>query len=104
MANEELSEMFYSNCFLEAIKHKVKDWKKVEITYIPPQYNELFCPHFLWSDGVYDYDFGIDKHLRWYQIFWFKGCIRQRAHGWNKKWKAYRIANKKAIKQRNGGG
>lgn len=43
--------MFYSNCFLEAIKHKLKDWHHVKITYIPPQYNECFVPIFF---GVMD--------------------------------------------------
>ena len=39
------------------IKHKIKDWSKIKVTYIPSKYNEVFCPHFLWSDGEYDYDF-----------------------------------------------
>ena len=92
----KLTGEFYSNCLLEAIKAKLRDWKNVKLTYIPPRYNEVFCPHFLWSDGIYDYDFGyVEKQLKWYQIFWFKGRIRQRALGWNKKWKSYRIAKKK---------
>ena len=86
--------MFYSNCLLEAVKHKLKDWKHVKITYIPPRYNEVFCPHFLWSDGVNDYDFGVERHIRWWEIFWFKGEIRKRKLGWNQRWKAYRIAKK----------
>lgn len=87
--------MFYSNCFLEAVKHKLKDWKHVKITYIPPRYNEVFCPHFLWSDGENDYDFGVERHIRWWEILWFKGEIRKRKLGWNQRWKAYRIAKKK---------
>lgn len=86
--------MFYSNCFLEAVKHKLKDWNHVKIAYIPPQYNECFCPHFLWSDGEYDYDFGVERYLKWYERFWFKGEIRIRKLGFNQKWKAYRIAKK----------
>ena len=50
--------MFYSNCLFESIKHKIKDWKNIKITYIPAQYNECFCHHFMWSDGEHDYDFG----------------------------------------------
>ena len=87
--------MFYSNCMLEAIKAKLKDWKNVKITYIPPKYNECYCPHFLWSDGINDYDFGIERYLKWYERFWFKGEIRKRKLGWNKKWKSYRIARYK---------
>lgn len=92
--NEEYSEMFYSNCFVEMLKHKIKDWKNTKVTYIAPRYNEVFCPHFMWSDGKYDYDFGIERHLKWYEVFWFKGCIRCRKLGWNQKWKSYRMAKK----------
>lgn len=94
-----ITKDFYSNCLIEALKHKLKDWENIKITYIPPQYNEVFCPHFLWYDGEFDYDFGVEKHLKWYQIFWFKGYIRQRKLGWNKRWKEYRIAKKKSNAQ-----
>lgn len=80
---------------LEAVKHKLRDWKNVKITYIPPQYNEVFCPHFMWSDGIADYDFGVERHLKWYEYPCFKGEIRKRQLGHNRKWKAYRIAKKK---------
>lgn len=86
--------MYYSNCFIEAIKHKLLDWRHVKITYIPPQYNECFCPHFLWSDGQADYDFGVEWYLKWWERFWFKGEIRKRKLGWNEKWKQYRIDKK----------
>lgn len=92
--NEEYSEMFYSNCFVEMLKHKIRNWKNTKVTYIPPRYNEVFCPHFMWSDGKYDYDFGVERHLKWYEVFWFKGCIRCRKLGWNQKWKSYRMAKK----------
>lgn len=45
-----ISKDFYSNCLLEALKAKLKN-PKVKITYISPFANEVFCPHFLWSDG-----------------------------------------------------
>ena len=32
---------------------------------------------------------------KWYERFWFKGEIRKRKLGWNKKWKSYRIAKYK---------
>lgn len=92
--DDKHSEMFYSNCFIEMLKHKVKNWKNVKVTCIPPRYNEVFCPHFLWSDGEYDYDFGTKRYLKWYEVFWFQGCIRRRELGWNERWKSYRIAKK----------
>lgn len=82
---------FYSNCLFEAVKHKLKDWENVKITYIPAKYNVMYCPHFLWSDGKYDYDFGVERNLKWYEVIWFKGEIHCRNLGWNEKWKAYRI-------------
>lgn len=57
---EIISNDFYSNCLIEAVKAKVKDWKHIKIIYVSPFDNEVFCPHFFWSDGKYDYDFGIE--------------------------------------------
>ena len=76
---------FYSNCLFEALKAKIKHPLKVKITIVPR--SEANCPHFLWSDGEYDYDFGIEKHLNKIQIFWFKGYIRKRKLGFNEKYK-----------------
>ena len=81
---------FYSNCFIEAVKAKIKSPKRVRLTYLSPLINEVFCPHWMWSDGEYDYDFGVERYLKWYERLWFKGCIRKRALGFNEKWKALR--------------
>lgn len=83
--------MFYSNCFVQAMKHKICHPFKVKLTYIPPKYSEAWCPHWLWSDGVNDYDFGVEKWLKWYQVFWFKGEITTRKLGWNERYKQIRI-------------
>lgn len=55
---EVISSNFYSNCLIESIKAKIKDPKNVKITIVPPWYNEVFCFHAMWTDGVNDYDFG----------------------------------------------
>lgn len=86
-----ITEPFYSNCFIESIKAKIKNPFKVKITFVP--LSEARCPHFLWSDGIYDYDFGVERHLKGLQILWFKGCIRRRKLGFNNKYK-------KAMKER----
>jgi hypothetical protein len=83
-----ISKEYYSNCLIEAVKAKLKD-RKVSITFVSPFDNEEFCPHFLWSDGEYDYDFGWE-HRRVPLFFaWtlHRGHIRRRALGYNERYK-----------------
>ena len=93
-----ISKDFYSNCLFEALKAKLKN-PKVKITYVSPFANEVFCPHFLWSDGKSDYDFGIERHLKLHERLWFKGHIRQRALGFNEKYKRAVIRAKAGEKK-----
>lgn len=85
MKHEKVSDYFYSNCLIEALKAKIKNPSNVVITYVPR--SEKGTPHFLWSDGVADFDFGVDERLEWWQILFFKGCIRKRNLGFNEKYK-----------------
>lgn len=71
------SETFYSNCLIEAIKAKIKNPFKVKIKYIPAHLNEVFCPHLMWHDGEYTYDFYAKGKLSLLQILWHKGIIRK---------------------------
>lgn len=89
----ERTKTFKSNCLIEAVRYKLKNWRDVKITYISPRINEVRTPHFLWSDGVNDYDFGTNAYLKWYQRFWFKGSIRTRELGFNIKYKDRRKRN-----------
>ena len=41
---------YYSNCFIEAIKSKIKFGNEIKIIYISPKNNDVFCPHFMWKD------------------------------------------------------
>ena len=91
---ESDKEEFYSNCLVQALKHKIKN-KNVTITYIPAKYRGSIIPHFLWSDGEYDYDFGVNYNIKWYKSFWFKGKIRKRGLGWNEKYKNMVMNNHK---------
>jgi hypothetical protein len=86
-----MEQLFYSNCLIQAIKAKIKNPKKVKITYISPFKNEIFCPHFMWSDGIDDYDFTSNTISKWYQEYWFKGYIRKRTLGFNEKYKKHTI-------------
>ena len=102
---EIISKDYYSNCMIEAVKAKIKDWKHVKITYVSPFINEVFCPHFLWSDGEYDYDFGIEGLGARGIIDWtiHKGHIRRRGLGFNQRYKEtcirWRNHQKKKKKQ-----
>jgi hypothetical protein len=41
----------------------------------------------MWSDGEADYDFGVERDIKWYEAWWFKGEIRKRSLGFNEKYK-----------------
>lgn len=86
---EIISKDYYSNCLIEAIKAKLKDWNNIKITYVSPFDNEVFCPHILWSDGEYDYDFGNEGKGDQGILNWtlHKGHIRKRGLGFNQKYK-----------------
>lgn len=83
--SQNIKGPFYSNCLIEAIKAKFKDPTHVKITVVPR--SEANCPHFLWSDGNYDFDFGVERHLEGLHILWFEGYIRRRELGFNQKYK-----------------
>ena len=82
---ENIKGPFYSNCTVEAIKAKIRHPLKTKITIV--KRSEAGCPHFLWSDGESDYDFGVEKHLVGFEKLWFSGYIRKRNLGFNAKYK-----------------
>lgn len=82
-----ISPDFYSNCLIEALKAKFND-PNVEITVCMPWENECFCPHFLWSDGYHDYDFGFEDYIPLVAAWTIhRGHIRSRKLGFNKRYK-----------------
>ena len=90
-----ISDDYYSNCLIEAIKAKLKDPKNVKITLCLPWFNEVFCPHFMWTDGVADYDFGIECWIPMITAYTIhKGHIRKREKGFIEK---YQRAMKKRF-------
>ena len=98
MSAEIIKGPFWSNCFLEAAKAKIRHPFKVKVTVVPR--SEARCPHFLWSDGRYDYDFGVERRLVGAQILLFRGYIRRRGLGFNQK---YKERMRKAWRRRAGG-
>lgn len=48
--------------------------------------------HFMWSDGIADYDFSDlnDEEMPWYKDFIFKGYLRKFKRGFAKRYSTYR--------------
>lgn len=92
---------FVSNCCIEAIKAKLKNWCGVKIYFCKPRITEnrnFQFMHFMWSDGVYDYDFS-DKgntDLPWYKCFVFSGAIREFPLGFAERYCKYRNKKEKS--------
>lgn len=91
MSAERISKDFYSNCFIEAIRAKIKDPRHVKIFICWSKYNEAPCPHIMWSDGKADYDFGTSDYI---PIFFawtiHRGHIRKRRLGSAQRYIQYR--------------
>lgn len=89
-----VSKTYVSNCFIEAIKAKIKN-RNVKLYYCKPRIGEhgkLQFFHFMWSDGLNDYDFSdfCEDQLPWYKCFIFKGYIRQFDLGMADRYSRYR--------------
>lgn len=67
---------YLSNCFIEAVRAKLRDPCHVKLYFRKPTKRQMF--HFMWSDGKADYDFSDsgDGDLPWYKCLLFKGQIR----------------------------
>ena len=78
---EYITGPYKSNCFIEAIKAKLKN-KKTRIYFCKPRIcknGKLQMAHFMWSDGKADFDFSDEEaqQLPWYKCFLFTGKIRK---------------------------
>ncbi len=81
---------YWSNCFIEALKAKIKWGKEIRIIYIPARKNDIFCPHFMWYDLLDGNikDFTADPGFvdKWYTNLLFKGHIRVRPYAVYERW------------------
>lgn len=89
-----ITHKYYSNCLIEAIKAKIKN-HRVKIYFCKPRIaknGHLQMCHFMWSDGLADFDFADDgsTELPWYRSFWFKGAVRKFALGFAAWYTTYR--------------
>lgn len=89
-----ISEEYYSNCLIEAVRAKLHN-PQIKIYFCKPRIAEngrfqMF--HFMWSDGVADYDFSDlnDEEMPWYKDFVFKGHLRKFKRGFAERYSMYR--------------
>ena len=88
---EYVSGEYCSNCLIEAVKAKLKDWPRVKIYFCKPTRSRMF--HFMWTDGSADFDFsdnGVNGELPWYKCLRFQGRVRRFKLGFAADYAAYR--------------
>ena len=88
---EYVSGEYLSNCFMEAMKAKLKDWRSVKVYICKPSRSQMI--HFMWSDGKSDFDFsdsGANGDLPWYKCLLFRGRVRKFERGFAASYAAYR--------------
>ena len=95
-----ITETYKSNCFIEAAKAKLFGGSNIKIYFCKPRFHNgkfQMC-HFMWTDGVHDYDFSDheEDELPWYRCFLFDGQIRQFEKGFAERYTKYR--NRKKVR------
>lgn len=75
-----MGQFKYSNCLLEAILAKLKNWKNVKILYIPRSFNiDHSSGHFVWTNKTLDpsnsYYFEFCAKKKKHNRIWFEGAV-----------------------------
>lgn len=90
MNKNKSKDSWYSDCFIEAVKAKIKWGKKVKVIYISPRKNDVYCPHFMWIDltnnTIKDFHAEVGFQEKWWNFFIFKGHIRCRPYSVYERW------------------
>ena len=94
-----ITDTYKSNCFIEAAKAKLFGGSNIKIYFCKPRFHNgkfQMC-HFMWSDGVADYDFSdLDNtEHSFYKDLFYKGVIRRHHIGFAKKYSQYRNNKKR---------
>ena len=91
---EPIKKTYWSNCIIEAVKAKMNN-DKVRFIMIWPWQNEVWCPHLMWTDGEYEYDFHAWNvpMLGW---LWHRGSIRTKPLGWAKSY----VDGRRSLRQK----
>ncbi len=86
MMRRQSGDVYYSNCLLEAVKRKIRDWKHIRLMHVRMD-NGLH--HWLWhnllDDNVYDFQ-QLETVRHWHNLLWFKGKIRIRSYKVYRRW------------------
>ena len=67
--------MKYSNCLIEALKAKLKDWRHIRLIVIGKGL-QTRSHHFAWTDGEYYYH-SYSQNPKWWTRYWYKPTIRK---------------------------
>ena len=91
---EIITKEYISNCMIEAIKAKLRN-RNVTIYFCKPRFTEngnFQFMHFMWSDGIYDYDFSDLEYeeRKPIQDLMFRGVIMRFEHGFAERYSRYR--------------
>lgn len=80
---------YLSNCFIEAIKAKIKHSKEIKIIHLPARENDIYCVHWMWHDlrdnNIYDFH-AVSPKDHWWNFIIFKGYIRIKPYSVWEKW------------------
>lgn len=99
------SEVFYSNCMLQAVLHKIRHPIKTKLIYVPASIQDCGVPHFFWCDDTGDYDFASDGYIsragaetfhRW-ELLRFRGFVRQHKKGFAARYKQQQESKRRPI-------
>lgn len=90
---EWVTEEYCSNCLIEALKHKLKDWKSVKVYFIPIDIAGKQNFHFMWYDGTASYDFSdyddeVDHNI--FHYLYYAGRVRKFPADFAAKYQGYR--------------
>lgn len=79
-STEVVSEAYYSNCLIEALKAKFKLGEDIKIIHVETNDG---LHHWMWHDrldgNIYDFQ-QLDEVKYWHNLIWFRGRIRIRPY------------------------
>lgn len=79
--------IYYSNCLIEAIKEKIKNYREIKILHVKSKDG---LHHFMWHNikeqNIYDFE-QLEEVKHWHNLLWYKGKIRKKPYEVYERWK-----------------